>query len=161
MPLNIDFRQVLLHLLNFVILSGALYFLLYGPVKKFMEKREQMYKDMDAKTKENLEKAEILKAEYEQKISDADKIANAIRLQAEADASQSAQDVLSDAKQKADSIIKKAHIEAQKDKDELVRSARKEIIEAAEQMAEKIVNQSVSESYDQFTQATERGQDND
>ncbi len=28
-PLNIDWQQILLHLLNFVILAGGLYFLLY------------------------------------------------------------------------------------------------------------------------------------
>ena len=38
-PLNIDWQQILLHLLNFVILFAILYFLLYDPVKKFMDKR--------------------------------------------------------------------------------------------------------------------------
>ena len=40
-PLNINFQQILLHLLNFVILAGGLYFLLYGPVKKFMDGRQK------------------------------------------------------------------------------------------------------------------------
>ena len=40
MPLNIDWQQILLHLLNFAILAGGLYFLLYAPVKSFMAKRE-------------------------------------------------------------------------------------------------------------------------
>ena len=39
MPLNIDFLQILLHLLNFVILAGGLTFLLYKPVVKFLESR--------------------------------------------------------------------------------------------------------------------------
>ena len=42
-PLNIDWQQILLHLLNFVILAGGLYLLLYKPVKTFMEKRQQYY----------------------------------------------------------------------------------------------------------------------
>lgn len=37
-PLNIDWQQILLHLLNFMILFGILYFFLYKPVKDFMEK---------------------------------------------------------------------------------------------------------------------------
>ena len=37
MPLNIDFVQILLHLLNFVILAGGLTLLLFNPVKKFIE----------------------------------------------------------------------------------------------------------------------------
>ena len=34
LPLNIDIQQILLHMLNFVILAGGLYFILYAPVKK-------------------------------------------------------------------------------------------------------------------------------
>ena len=36
-PLNIDWQQILLHLLNFAILAGGLYLLLFKPVKAFME----------------------------------------------------------------------------------------------------------------------------
>ena len=38
-PLNIDWQQILLHLMNFAILAGGLYLLLYKPVKQFMAKR--------------------------------------------------------------------------------------------------------------------------
>ena len=41
MPLNINFQQVFLHMLNFALLFGAMYFLLYKPVKKFMDSRSQ------------------------------------------------------------------------------------------------------------------------
>ena len=47
-PLNIDWQQILLHLFNFAILFAILYFLLYKPVKDFMAKREEYYKNMDA-----------------------------------------------------------------------------------------------------------------
>ena len=33
-PLNVDWQQILLHWMNFVILTGGLYFLLYKPVKQ-------------------------------------------------------------------------------------------------------------------------------
>ena len=46
-PLNINWQQILLHLFNFAILFAGLYFLLYKPVKKFMEKREKYYKGID------------------------------------------------------------------------------------------------------------------
>ena len=39
MPLNINIQQIVLHALNFVILFGALYFLLYKPVKSYMDGR--------------------------------------------------------------------------------------------------------------------------
>ena len=43
MPLNINLQQILLHALNFVILFGALYFLLYKPVRDFMDSRKAHY----------------------------------------------------------------------------------------------------------------------
>ena len=68
-PLNINFQQILLHLLNFVILAGGLYFLLYGPVKKFMDGRQKHYSDLKAQTEDELAKAKALEQEYRSKQS--------------------------------------------------------------------------------------------
>ena len=46
MTLNINLQQILLHALNFVILFGALYFLLYKPVRDFMDSRKAHYEKM-------------------------------------------------------------------------------------------------------------------
>ena len=72
MPLNIDWKQILLHLFNFVLLFAILFFLLYKPVKKFMDKRMQYYKDMDDDANKKLEDAEEMKKAYEQKLSAVD-----------------------------------------------------------------------------------------
>ena len=48
MPLNIDWQQILLHLLNFVILFAGLWLLLYKPVRKFMQNRREHYEKTDA-----------------------------------------------------------------------------------------------------------------
>ena len=71
-PLNIDWQQILLHLFNFTILFGALYILLYKPVKNFMEGREAHYADMDSRAEQALADAENSKASYEQKEKDFD-----------------------------------------------------------------------------------------
>ena len=68
MPLNIDFTQVLLHMLNFVILAGALGFLLFKPITKFTADRQKHFEDL-AKENEEAAKANAeMKAEYEQKL---------------------------------------------------------------------------------------------
>ena len=45
--LGLTVQEFLLHLLNFVILFVALFFLLYKPVKKFMRKRKEDYEEAD------------------------------------------------------------------------------------------------------------------
>ena len=67
MPLNIDWQQILLHLLNFVILAGGLYFLLYKPVKSFMAKREQHYKEMNDAAETNRAEATALRKATQEK----------------------------------------------------------------------------------------------
>ena len=57
MPLNIDLQQIFLHLFNFTLLFGILYFLLYSPVKNFMAKREGYYANMEKEANANLESA--------------------------------------------------------------------------------------------------------
>ena len=69
MPLNIDWQQILLHLLNFLILAVGLYLLLYKPVKAFMKKREDSYAEREKKTEEALRDAEKRRGEYEDKLA--------------------------------------------------------------------------------------------
>ena len=71
-PLNIDWQQILLHLLNFVILAGGLYLLLYQPVKAFMEKRQSFYREQDAQAAKLLADAKQAAAEAQRKMKDAD-----------------------------------------------------------------------------------------
>ena len=71
-PLNIDWQQILLHLMNFVILAGGLYFLLYKPVKAFMDKRAAYYQEQADQAAQTTQAAQQLKADYEAKLSAAD-----------------------------------------------------------------------------------------
>ena len=68
LPLNIDWQQILLHLFNFTILFGALYILLYKPVKDFMSRRTAYYAEMDSKAEDALKEAESSRDAYDEKI---------------------------------------------------------------------------------------------
>lgn len=72
MPLNIDFLQVLLHMLNFVILAGGLTFLLFKPINKFLENRKAHFEKLERDNAERAETNAKAKAEYEQKLSNAE-----------------------------------------------------------------------------------------
>lgn len=71
-PLNIDWQQILLHLFNFAILTGGLYFILYKPVKAFMNKRIEYYKSMDDEANKKLEHADQLESSYRKRMDQAD-----------------------------------------------------------------------------------------
>ena len=156
-PLNIDWQQILLHLLNFVILFAILYFLLYDPVKKFMDKRCEYYKNMDDEAKKNLKQAEELKNEYDKKLHSVDsEIEEKRQLAYKSMSEKTSQSVLL-AKKEADQIISDAHKKAEEDRKKLLESAQKEITDMAAKAAEKIVvNASTSDAYDNFLGSVKR-----
>lgn len=124
-PLNIDWQQILLHLFNFAILAGGLYLLLYRPVKKFMEQRQNHYESMHQQAQQDREQAEKLKAEYEDKLSQVETAITQRKAEAEQELSQSRSQRVAEAKQEAEAILAKAGRAPKREQEELVSSASK------------------------------------
>ena len=155
MPLNIDFVQILLHMLNFVILAGGLTLLLFNPVRKFIEKRQQQFEARDAENRENALKAESARAEYEQKLAAFENETEAIRLKIEQEAADTAKAYIDSAKAEADAIVAKAEADAEKRKEQILDSAQTEIGELVISAAQKLLADTATpertqELYDAF-----------
>lgn len=162
MPLNIDWQQILLHLLNFVVLFAILYFLLYDPIKKFMEKRTQYYKDIDDEAKANLQKSQSLKEEYSAKLSAVDGEIEQKRQEAFAALSEKNEKSMLAAKQEAEKIVEQARKKAEEEHNKLLENAKKEIADIAADAAEKIVGAgNTSEAYDSFLGSVKRSEADD
>ena len=158
-PLNIDWQQILLHLLNFVVLFAILYFLLYDPVKKFMDKRCEYYKKLDDDAKANLADAEKVKNEYLEKIKSVDAEIEQKRQSAYQAISENTEKSMLAARQEAEAIISDAHKKAGNEHKKILEDAQSEIADMVASATEKLVLQSsTSESYEQFLMAVERGE---
>ena len=157
LPLNINWQQIILHLFNFVVLFAILYFLLYKPVKDFMEKRTEYYKKLDDDANTNLEVAERTKMEYKEKLSKADEeISEKKELARKASEEESAI-IIKQAEKKAEKIIKEARQTSELEHDKMIKEAQNEIAEMVVSATEKIVLQAgTAESFDQFLNTVER-----
>ena len=163
MPLNIDPQQILLHMFNLVLLFGILYILLYKPVHDFMKKREDEYAKRAKDTKDALDAANALKAEYENKLSEAEK-QNAIeRANVSAKAEADREKIISDAHEHAAEIVSDARDKAQKEHDRLIARAQSEIAEYVSHAAEKIVMEegSLEDDFDSFFESVGTMKDNE
>ncbi len=140
-PLNIDWRQILLHLLNLVILFLILYFLLYNPVKKFMEKRKKYYEDQDAESKNKLADAEAQQKAYEGLLNKADEEIAEKKRAAIADARAESERIIKSAEEQSAAVLKKAGAQADEIKkraEEQAKEALSDVItEAAKEKIEK------------------------
>ena len=156
LPLNINFAQIFLHLLNFLFLYAILYFLLYKPVKNFMENREKAYKDMDDEARDNLRASEETKAQYETRISEAEAEISQMRTKSRQDLEKSRETQLQAAKDEAERIIKEAKQEATREKERILSEAQAEISEMVTDATEKLaLKATAGEAFDQFLDAVD------
>ena len=154
-PLNLDWQQILLHLMNFVILFAILYFLLYKPVRNFMDKRKAAYQEMDDQANQNKQEAEELKAQYEKQLAKADaEIAE--KKQAAINAAEvRAKGIEQKAQEEAADIISKAKRQAESERDRIVGEAGDTITEMAKEAAEKALFGTTSDAFDSFLNMVE------
>jgi len=150
LPLNIDIQQILLHMLNFVILFGGLYFILYSPVKKFIDERKKSYENMDIEAKEALEKAKNAQKQYDEKMSSVNYEIEKMKQISQEEAGVEAKKLIEKAEKEAKDIVDKARKTIEFEKQESIKDANREISDLAVSAARKIVFESTSESYDAF-----------
>lgn len=153
MPLNIDWQQILLHWMNLVILVGGLYFILFKPVKQFMEKREAYYREKDQQAADKLEEAERIKAEYQAKLDAADEEIRLSRAKAQQAVQQSAEEQLSQAKAQAQQLLVHARAEAAHDRDQILRSSQRELRKLAAEATKRLALH--RDPFDQFLDLAE------
>lgn len=158
MPLNIDWQQILLHWMNLAILIGGLYFLLYKPVKQFMGRREEHYRDLDQQAQEKLQQAEQLRAEYQAKLDQAEEEIRQARAQAQQSAQASADAQLAQAEEQAQQIIVQARAEAENSRERIRRESQRELRELASAAARKLAFQPEADPFDQFLDLAEGGE---
>ena len=156
-PLNIDWQQILLHLLNFAILAGGLYHLLFKPVKAFMEKRESYYQNMDSEAKQKLQDAEALKDSYTRQLDSAAQEIAQKKADAQKAIEASRNEQLKAAKDEADRILQAARANTEREHDKMLRDAQKEMADLAVTAAEKLLLKGEGSPYEQFLNAANAG----
>ncbi|HBZ03704.1 MAG TPA: hypothetical protein DEO83_07845 [Lachnospiraceae bacterium] len=157
MPLGIDITQILLHMFNVVLLFGGLYVIIYAPVKKIMQQRENYYKEMDETAKNKLSEAEKKNEEYEEKLKNVESEISQQKKKASMDIATMRSDAEAEAKNAANKIIADAKRDAENQRRAIVESAKKDITEMVEEATRKVVlANSTSEAYDMFLDNAER-----
>ena len=153
LPLNIDLQQIFLHLLNFTILLAGLYFLLYEPVTKFMNKRTAYYEDLDRQAKEKMEEARRVRRSYEERLMEAEEEIRQRGEEVQKSAAAQAQAQIQDAAEEAAHILAKAQAEARAERERMLNEVRGQISDMVAMATERLVLDSTSTAYDQFLAA--------
>lgn len=126
-----------------LVLCWLLSYLLFNPARKLLKDRQDRI-DNDINTaKEDKESAAALKAEYEGKLKEIDKEAEAILGEARQKALKNEARIIEEAKAEAARIIKSARQEAELEKKHAMDDMKQEMIAVASMMAQKVVSASI------------------
>ncbi len=153
MPLNIDWQQILLHWMNLAILTGGLYFLLYKPVREFMDKREEHYRQLDREAADKLAQAEQVKAEYQAKLDGAEEEVRQMKARSQQSVQKSAEEQLAQAQNQARQIIAHAQAEAEHSRERVLKESQRELRKLAAQATKKLAFH--ADPFDQFLDLAE------
>ena len=143
-------------MLNLIILGFGLYYILYKPIKAFMDKREAYYKDLDDSANKKNEDADKLLKEYQDKLAKADEEIRDKKNIAMKELDDKVNSELNKAKEDAKRIVEDAKAQGQKKHDELVESANKDICDLAIKATSKLVDKTLDDSYDEFLLAVKK-----
>lgn len=119
-------------------------YLLFNPARKMLQDRRDKIKQELEETAQNRDAAATLKSEYEAKLAEVNKEAEAILSDARKRGLENENAIIAKAKQEAAGIMERAHTEALLEKQKLADEVKKEIISVASAMAGKIVAASMN-----------------
>lgn len=120
--------------------------LLFNPVRDMLKKRQDKISEELDKAASRMEEAQKLKADYEARLKNIDKEAEAILAQARKKALANESRIVTEAKEEAARIIDRARVEAELEKKKAADDVKREMIVVASMMAGKVVNASIDTS---------------
>ena len=133
---------VLMMIAIFVLFLAASYFL-FNPVRSMLEKRKNKIKDELDEASKAKEEAIASKDEYEAKLKDIEKEAEAILADARKRALDNEHRIVEDAKAEAGRIMERARTEAELEKQKAADEVKKQMVVLASMIAGKVVKASI------------------
>lgn len=133
-------HDVLWTALAVFILFFGLSYLLFNPVRDYLEKRKKKISEELKEAETSLAEANSMKAEYEEKMSVVKKESAAILDEAEKKAQRNRNEILNEAKEEAAMIRRRASEEAEQEKVRVKDDIKKEMVSLASAIAGKVIH---------------------
>jgi len=118
-------------------------YFLFNPARKMLNGRKEKIQGELESAKNDMEEARKLRNEYETKLKEIDKEAEAILSEARRKALSSEGQIIAQAKEEAARILDRARVEAELEKQKLSDEVKREIVTVASLMAGKIVSAAI------------------
>lgn len=143
-PIKFSLVDILLHLFNLLLLVLGLTFLVYKPVLKFIKNRQENIQAEIKKGEDLKSNAEELKAQYENKLNEAEEHAEKILADAKTEGESEKEKIIQAAKEEASQMLSDANRECADLRKETVEGMRSAVTDAVIQIATEVVRREVT-----------------
>lgn len=162
--ISVNLWQILISLINLFLLFLIVKKFLFKPVKKVLSARQAQLDDQYAKAKKAENEAEANRIAWKDKKTQLDHEANAILQSATERAAYREEQIVSEARERADSLIRQAEAEASLERKKAEADIKREIVEVSGALTEKMLEREINpqdhrQLIDSFIE--EIGEDND
>ena len=141
--LGINLPTLLAQLVNFFILFALLYFFAYKPVLRMFDERSRKIKDSVEQAEQVREQAALAEDENRKKLEAASKEGQEAISRAMRAGDEARQRAEAEAKEQAGTLLDRARLEIQRERDEAVTELRQEFADLAMVAAEKVIEKSL------------------
>lgn len=146
--LDLDFMDVIAHLVNFLILVVVVGFLVYKPMVKLIHARQDSVRKQMEENKEKMRNAEALKEEYEWMIAKSAEEVARKKAEAEQETVMESVALLQNAKAEAAKILEKAEEDAKAEKTAAIADMKGDIVSIATMIASGILSREITPEED-------------
>lgn len=141
--LGISLPTLLAQIINFAILLGLLYLIAYKPIMRMLDERSRKIKESMEQTEFIKEQAAHAEEEVKKRLGTAAKEGQEIIARAMRTGEEARRRVQQEARQEAESLIARARVEIQWERDEAIDELRKEFANLAILAAGKVIDRSL------------------
>ncbi len=141
--LGINLPTLLAQVINFGILLGLLYLVAYKPIMRMLDERSRRVKESMEQTELIKQQAERAEEEVKKQIETAGKEGMEIIARAMHTGEEMRQKTQQEAKQDAESLIVRAQVEIQRERDGAIDELRREFADLTIMAAEKVIEKSL------------------
>ena len=141
--LGINLPTLLAQIVNFVILLGLLYLVAYKPIIRMFDERSRKIKESMEQTEFIKEQAAHAEEEVKKQLEAAGKQGQELIARAARAGEEVRQGIHQQAEQEAESLLTRARVEIQRERDEAIDELRKEFADLTILAAEKVIDRSL------------------
>lgn len=147
--LNINWSTLLLQILNFTVMAIILARFFFRPVLRILDERSQRVTSALTEAEEKTHQAEEMRAQYEERLNNAQEQIVAMRQQAEGELARARRQVLDETRQELESMRTKAQDEFQEARQQAIAQHQRQLGELVTDLSARLIRESTDKAYRQ------------